>query len=225
MYYIIFLAILCFFDKISVMKRGIFITFEGCEGSGKSTQSRLLGEYLKKKGFKVVLTREPGGTALSENIRQVLLHTKQNVSPIAELMLFEAGRAQHVKEVILPSLKAGKIIICDRYTDATLAYQGFARGLDLRTIKQLNDIATGGVYPHLTIYIDIPAKKGLNKAKKLSKASYDRLENEKISFHEKVRKGYLAVAKSDPKRVKIIKCQKNIEGTHNLVIKTVNKIL
>jgi dTMP kinase len=210
------------------MNKGFFITFEGCEGCGKSTQSNLLYQYLKKKGLNVVHTREPGGTRAAESIRKVLLDPRNSITPLAELLLYEASRAQHAAEVILPALKAGSIVICDRFTDATLAYQGYARGLDLDTIQKLNRIATQGLVPDLTILLDIAVEEGLAKARGLKKGSFatgDRLEREDVSFHRKVRKGYLALARKEPKRIKIIKTASTIEKTQQKIRAAIDKVL
>lgn len=211
------------------MKKGFFVTIEGCEGSGKSTQSVLLYDYFKKSKFSAVHTREPGGTVMAETIRKLLLNPKNRIAPLAELLLYEAARAQHIQEVILPSLKAGKIVICDRYTDATLAYQGYGRGINLETIKKLNDIATQNLTPDLTIYLDIPVQEGLIKARTLKKDSFvlggDRLERESVSFHKRVRRGYLLLAKIDPKRIKVIRTQKTAKETHKKIVDVVEKLL
>lgn len=204
------------------MKKPLFITFEGCEGCGKSTQAKLLADHVKRRGRSVVLTREPGGTRLAEAIRTVLLDPKNIILPRAELMLYEASRAQHVEEIIHPALKAGKIVICDRFTDATLAYQGYGRGLDLRTIRELNRTAADGLVPDLTIYLDIPAESGLKKAKTL-KHGGDRLEREALSFHRRVREGYLALAKKEPRRIVTIKTASSKEETHSRIKAAVSK--
>ncbi|MCX5782537.1 MAG: dTMP kinase, partial [Elusimicrobia bacterium] len=180
------------------MKKGIFITFEGIDGCGKSTQSKLIYDYLKKNGHKVVYTREPGGTKFAEYIRNILLNPKNQISPLAELFLYESGRAEHVKRTILPAIKSKSIIICDRFFDATIAYQGYGRGLDIKMIEKLNYFASQGIIPDLTILLDISASEGLKRVKKLKKN--DRMEKEKISFYNKVRRGYLLLAKKFPKR-------------------------
>ena len=147
----------------------MFITIEGGEGSGKSTHSILLKEYLESRGFEVLLTREPGGTSLAEAIRKILLDPATELSPLSELFLYEAARAQHIEEIIYPALKSGKAVICDRFTDATLAYQGYGRKLDLSLIGKLNNAASFGLKPAITIYMDINPDKGVNKAKGLDK--------------------------------------------------------
>jgi dTMP kinase len=209
--------------------KSIFITIEGGEGSGKTTQSRLLKDYLEKIGREVLLTREPGGTVFAEIIRKILLNPNSRPVPLSELFLYEAARAQHMEEFVLPALKAGKVVICDRFTDATIAYQGYGRKLDLKLINQLNKEATFGVSPRLTIYLDINTKKGLSKAKFLNKESYgpcgDRIERESVQFHNSVRKGYLSQAKKYPKRIKVIKTQSTSLKTHMLIKKYLGTVL
>jgi dTMP kinase len=209
--------------------KGIFITIEGGEGSGKTTQSRLLKEYLEKLGRKVLLTREPGGTLFAESIRKILLSPDARPVPLSELFLYEAARAQHMDEFVIPALKVGKVVICDRFTDATVAYQGYGRKLDIKLINQLNKEATFGILPNLTIYLDIDPKKGLNKAKFLDKESYgtdgDRIERESVVFHNNVRKGYLSQAKKHHKRIKVIKTQSTPLKTHMLIKKYLEAVL
>jgi dTMP kinase len=210
------------------MNCGFFITFEGCEGCGKSTQAQRLYQSFTDAGMKAVLTREPGGTALAEGIRRILLDPANRITPLAELMLYEAGRAQHAADFIVPALKKRRIVICDRFTDATLAYQGFGRGLDLSTIRKLNAVAALGLTPDLTIYLDIPVRKGLRRAKALEKESYhngDRIEQESLAFHERVRKGYLALARREPARITVIRTAPSIEETHRLIVAAVQGAL
>lgn len=212
------------------MKRGLFITFEGCEGCGKSTQSLLLFNLLKSRGIPAVHTREPGGTSLAEKVRHILLDPGSTISPLAELLLYEAARAQHVDELIRPALKAGKVVICDRYIDATLAYQGYGRKLDRQVIAELNAIAARDAVPHLTICLDIPVEKGLERARSLKKDSFgggqgDRLEREEISFHRRVRGGYRALARQFPRRIKLIPTGATIEETHTAVMRVITPVL
>ncbi|MBN1622503.1 MAG: dTMP kinase [Endomicrobiales bacterium] len=211
-------------------KKGFFITFEGCEGSGKSTQMSLLVKHLKKTDYlgRIIPTREPGGSNISDAIRKLLLNPEYQVAPLAELFLYESNRAQHINDIIKPALKHGKIVICDRYTDSTLAYQGYARGLDLGVIKTLNKIASSNIKPDLTIYLDLPIKIGLKKARKLGKDLYidgDRIERENISFHKKVRKGFLDIARKEPSRIKTVKVASDIEKTHRDIVTIVEKAL
>ncbi len=201
------------------MSSGFFVTLEGPDGCGKSTQAVLLKKRLVESGQKVVHTREPGGTSLAENLRKILLHPEQKIFPLAELLLYESIRAQHTDEVILPALKRGEVVLCERYTDATLAYQGYGRGLSLEIIRTLNKIATKGVSPHLTLVLDIPVSQGLKRARKLQEDGKkgDRLEREGLSFHTRVREGYLAIAQKEPKRVRIISAEGSVEGVHSKI--------
>jgi dTMP kinase len=180
----------------------LFITFEGCEGCGKSTQARALRQRLVRRGIPAVLTHEPGGTALGDRLRHVLKRRIQDkISPLSELFLFAACRVQIVNEVIRPGLKQDKVVICDRFADSTMAYQGYGRGLNLETIEEINDLATNDTKPDLTILLDIPAPKGLDRKKARSK---DRFEAEDIPFHRKVRDGYLQMAATEPQRWLVI---------------------
>ncbi len=176
--------------------RGKFITLEGPEGSGKSTQAKLLAGYLSEQGIDVIRTREPGGVSISEQLRRMLLNPDNLIYPNTELLLYASGRAQHTEELILPALREGKYVICERYTHASIAYQGYGRGLDIKLIKELNNIATQGVCPDITIILDIDVKEGLKRVQRANR-EFDRLESENISFHEKVRIGYLELAGED----------------------------
>jgi dTMP kinase len=182
------------------MQHGKFITIEGPEGSGKSTHSRLLCAYLRRKGFRIVHTREPGGTRISESIRNVLLSRKnKGMADACELLLFMAARAQIVNEVIRPALKKGYIVVCDRFHDATVAYQGYGAGMDLRVIESLRKLATGGLKPDLTVLLDVESRAGLRRG-----GVSDRMEVKSLRFHKKVRDGYLKLAKKEPRRIKVI---------------------
>lgn len=196
------------------LKKGVFITFEGPEGCGKTTQSALLCDYLKKLGYSVVRTREPGGTKAGEEIRKILLHAKTDISDLSELFLFEASRAQIVGEIILPGIKEGKIVICDRFSDATLSYQGYGGKIPLEIIKTLNGIAARGLKPDLTILLDIDAAVGLGRAK--AKGS-DRMEKKDLNYHKRVRAGYLKIAKDDRGRIKVIKVREDIDKTQGFI--------
>ena len=179
----------------------MFITFEGGEGSGKSTHSKLLCDFLRRKGLKVLHTREPGGTSISEKIRKVLLDPKnKEMDVISEMLLYMAARAEIIKQKIAPSLKKGNIVICDRFIDATLAYQGYAGGIDISIIKNIGRLVTKSISPDVTFFLDIDVKKGLKR----SGRNKDRIERKSILYHKKVRKGYLSIAKKEPKRVKVI---------------------
>lgn len=183
--------------------RGFFISFEGIEGSGKSTQSILLSKYLSERGYETVLTAEPGGTSISQKIREILLSVNnKNMTHITELLLYNAARSQHIYELILPSLKRGAFVITDRFTDSTYAYQGYGRGLELTLIDKIDLIATNGLKPDLTILLDLAVEIGLMRNKGINKI--DRLELEDIEFHKKVRAGYLALAEKEPQRIKIV---------------------
>lgn len=173
----------------------MFITLEGGEGVGKTTQQALLAERLQREGYACVSTREPGGTALGRALREILLHGDP-LTPLAELFLYAADRAEHVQKCILPALAAGQVVVCDRFTDSTLAYQGYGRGLDLEKIRQLNHLATGGLQPHLTLWLDLPPEVGLARS-----GLADRLEQERLEFHRRVHQGFQALAAAEPQRI------------------------
>jgi dTMP kinase len=187
-----------------------FITFEGGDGSGKTTQVKALESHLTARGRSCLSTREPGGTSLGELIRQVLLEVgKQPITSPTELFLYLADRAQHIHEVIIPALEQGKIVLCDRHTDSTLAYQGYGRGIDLGLLRSLNDIASQGIKPDLTLLFDCPVEIGLSRtaqrqSQTASGRNEDRFEREKIEFHERVRAGFLELARAEPRRFRII---------------------
>ena len=181
----------------------MFITFEGPEGSGKSTQLPKLAQFLEESGLSVVKTREPGGTKIGDQIREVLVRMDNTeLHPRTEILLFLAARAQLVEELIIPSLQEGKIILCDRYGDSTLAYQGYGHGLDLETLRAMLHFATGGLKPDLTILLDVDVMTGL-KRKKI-KDEWNRLDAFELSFHERVREGYHILAGQEPERWKIV---------------------
>ncbi|NLE92008.1 MAG: dTMP kinase [Elusimicrobia bacterium] len=183
-------------------RRGLFITFEGTEGCGKSTQAGMLYAYLRRKGRKTVFVREPGSTAIGEKIRRVLLDRKNgNMSRECELLLYMAARAQIVQEKIRPKLAEGYIVICDRYLDSTRAYQGYGLGMDQRIIEEIGRFVTPGATPDLTILLDIPAGRGL-RHRELKK---DRIESRDLVYHRRVRRGYLRIAAAEPGRVKVVK--------------------
>ena len=206
-------------DKIM---KGKFITFEGPEGSGKSTQSKLLCGYLKRKGFKVVYLREPGGTRVSEKIRKILLDSKNDsITPMSEMLLYMAARAQALKEIIAPALKKGKIVVSDRFLDSTIAYQGYGLGIDIQLIKSIGEFVTSGIKPGLTIFLDLPLKKGLGHRR----YSKDRIEKRSFAYHSRVLKGYFKLAHSEPKRIKIIKVHKDKNKTQHKIREVVDNFL
>ncbi len=191
------------------MQKGFFVSLEGTEGSGKTTQIKLLSDYLNKKKMKFIITQEPGSTKISDKIKEILMDPEyKNMHYLTELFLYIASRIQHVHEVIAPALSKGNIVICDRYLDSTVAYQCYGRGVNRKLIDNLNRIATFNLKPDLTFIIDIPVEQGLERAKKIKKkfseGNGDRLEQEKIEFHNRVWKGYKKIAISNPKRVRII---------------------
>lgn len=183
-------------------RRGCFITVEGIEGCGKSTQARLLARRLRHEGHRVILTAEPGGTGLGKAIRAVILNVGKRVAPTAEWLLFEADRAQHVRDVIAPALQRGFVVICDRYSDSTRAYQGFARGLGLELVNRVDKLATGDLKPDLTILLDLPVSEGLARARRRGRLT--RLDMEKERFHEKVRSAFLVLATREPARIRVV---------------------
>ncbi len=187
-------------------KWGFFITFEGIEGSGKSTLAEMLYERLKIYGFPVVLTREPGGTKVGEKIREVILNKNFDIDPYSELFLFLAARRENIKKIIIPSLKEGKIVICDRFDDSTFAYQGFGREIPLRFITRVNKLVTEEIKPNLTFLIDVPVNIGFSRIKR-----EDRIEMEEEDFHKKVREGFLKIAKKAKKRIIVLNGENNLE--------------
>jgi dTMP kinase len=205
-------------DPLKDIMKGKFITFEGSEGCGKSTQSQLLFRYLKAKGKKVIYLREPGGVILSEKIREILLDPKSQICAEAETLLYMAARAQVVEEIIKPALEAGKIVVCDRFLDSTIAYQGYGLGVDIKLIKNLGNFATQGIKPDLTIFLDLPVEHGLKHRNNCK----DRIEQRSISYHEKVRNGYLSLVRQEPARIKIVKVLESKFDTQNKIREIVN---
>ncbi len=199
----------------------LFITFEGGEGCGKSVQARALYEKLSQSAIPAVLTHEPGGTPLSRKLRRLLKEADNiSISPLAELLLFNASRTQLIDEVIRPQLEKGKVVICDRYADSTTAYQSYGRGLDLETVAAINDIATGGLKPDLTILLDISAEEGLAR-----KQRRDRFEQEDIAFHQRVREGYLKLAKEEPQRWLVIDAKQSKEKIAEIIWQKLSQLL
>lgn len=205
--------------------KGLFITFEGGEGAGKSTLIDRLYEALKAQGRAVLKTRAPGGTRAGEAIRALLLN-KEGVAliPRAELLLFLADRAQHVEEVITPALKSGQIVLCDRYNDSTIAYQGIARGLGKEEVQKLCAFATDGLDPHLTFYLDLDPAVGLKRLKQV-KEGKDRIEAEKLSFHQKIREAFHQIAKREEKRFRILDASKSPDQVFHQTLEVVDDLL
>ena len=204
--------------------RGLFITFEGTDGAGKTTQIQRLSADLRGASYDVCLTHEPGGTPISEQIRDMLLNPDHSeMAPTTELLLYAASRAQHVSEVIKPALEVGNIVISDRFADAMVVYQGYGRGLDLERIHYLNRIATDGVTPDVTFVLDLPVEIGLQRVQKSRRL--DRLEREKIEFHRRLREGYRALAKQEPQRLKIIDAQVSPECVYAQIQAVIGPLL
>jgi dTMP kinase len=206
-------------------QKGFFISFEGPEGSGKSTHISLLADFLRQKGLTVSVTHEPGGgTELAAKLRELLLNSKGLVSPRAELFLMLAARAEHVQGLIEPELKSGSVILCDRYIDSSLAYQGFGRGLSIDFVRQANAFATDGRVPELTFLMDIEIQEGLKRA--ANKSALDRIESEKIEFHKRVREGFLALAGTE-ERYRLVDCARPMmeiqENLRSEVLKKLEK--
>ena len=212
------------------MSQGVFVTFEGMEGCGKSTQVKRLARRLRGLGIPVVVTLEPGGTRIGRNIRRVLLDARNKaLTPLAELMLYAADRAQHVAEIIQPALRAGKWVVCDRFADATVVYQGMARGQDMALVKRLNELVTRRIRPHITFLLDCPVELGLQRALKRNlkgpHQGQDRFEKEKISFHRKVRNAYLEVARKEPKRFVVVDGMLPREGVERQIFEKLQPYL
>ena len=203
------------------MNKGLFITFEGADGCGKTTQIKMLKDYLENSGYDVVLTREPGAKGLGEKVREILLNYDGEVSDRCESFLFLADRAQNIDTIVNPAVKAGKIVLCDRHIDSTVAYQGYGRGLDLERINMLNRLATDGKMPDLTLVFDIDVETSMQRVGK----NKDRMESAGIEFHNKVRNGYLEIAKLNPERVKVIDGRESIEKVFENVKNLINKTL
>ena len=211
------------------MKSGKFITFEGPEGAGKSTQIRMLGEFLERSGISCVITREPGGTPLAEELRNIVkgFSGSEFVHPETELLLMEAARVQHVGEVIAPALAEGKWVLCDRFFDSTTAYQGGARGIDRSVINTLNRFAAGKCIPDLTILMDLSPETGFSRTAKRqeTQGEHDRFELEKIDFHHKVRNAFLACAAEEPQRFRVVDADRAIDEIHKEITEIVSKSL
>jgi dTMP kinase len=204
----------------------LFVTFEGPEGSGKTTQIHRLAAVLEAQGLTVLVTREPGGTAIGNAVRTLLLdpaHTE--MSPRAETLLFNAARAQIVDQVIRPALAAGQLVLCDRYADSTLAYQGYGHNQDLESLRLLADYATGGLLPHLTIYLDIDVREGLVRKRAGVAEEWNRMEEKALTFHQAVRLGYLELAAAEPERWLIVDAAQSVEAVHAAIIARLQALL
>lgn len=203
--------------------KGLFISLEGIEGTGKTTQARLLAEHLSEKGYVPVLTEEPGGTSIGLRIREVLLKVEhKEMHHLTELLLYNASRCQHIHELILPSINSGKIVITDRFSDSTIAYQGYGRLIDLKLLETLDGIVTAGLKPDFTILLDIDVETGLKRNKGANKV--DRLELEDVDFHNRVRAGYLELASKEPERIKVIDASGDIKSVQKKITEALNAL-
>lgn len=203
------------------MVKGLFITFEGADGCGKTTQLNLLKDYLEQKGKDVVVTREPGAKGLGEHVRKILLNYDGVVSDRCESFLFLADRAQNIDVIVKPAIEEGKIVLCDRHTDSTVAYQGYGRGLDIDEINMLNNLATGNRKPDLTLVFDVDVETSMKRVGQ----EKDRMEQSGNAFFNRVRNGYLAIAKNEPDRVKVIDSTKSITEVQNEVLKIIENYI
>ncbi|QUH29377.1 dTMP kinase [Vallitalea guaymasensis] len=204
--------------------KGLFISIEGADGSGKSTQIEKLKSYLENHNYEFVFTREPGGTVISESIRDIILNKDfMEMSDMTEALLYAASRAQHVEQYIKPLLDEGKIVICDRFVDSSVVYQGHARGLGIDNVEQINKYATGGLEPDITILLDIDAEEGLKRKK--DQRELDRLELQKLDFHKKTCEGYRKLAELHSHRIKIIDASESVENIHREIINTIEHII
>ncbi|HEY7322648.1 MAG TPA: dTMP kinase [Candidatus Binatia bacterium] len=208
-----------------------FITFEGGDGSGKTTQLKTLERYLSERGKSCLSTREPGGTSIGKHLRRVLLEAgDQRITSETELFLYLADRAQHIHEIIVPALQQGKIVLCDRHTDSTLAYQGYGRGIDLQSLRRLNELVSQGIKPDLTLLLDCPVEIGLSRtAQRRSQIGVglgeDRFEREKLEFHERVRRGFLELARAEPDRFRIINAAESAQAVAEAIKKIIDGLL
>ena len=205
---------------------GVFITFEGIDGCGKSTQLRMLASLLRLQGLNVVTTREPGGTSLGQRLRAALLDVEEQVDPLAELLVFAADRAQHVRKQLLPALETNHVVLSDRYADATVAYQGAGRGFDPTLIHEIVQLATDGLQPDLTVLLDLSVAESINRTRRRAENKQkDRLDIEAADFHTRVRNAYLEIAKAEPDRVRVIDARGSTDETHRAVKEIVIPIL
>jgi dTMP kinase len=211
-------------ENKKMSKKGIFISMEGPDGSGKSTQIKKIGEYLRNQGYEIVVTREPGGTAISEAVREIILNKSYTeMGYMTEALLYASARAQLVSEVIRPALESGKAVISDRFIDSSAVYQGMARGLGVENIYKINEYATQGIMPDVTFLLDLPAKTGIGRKK--DQKELDRMELESIEFHEKVAQGYRDLAKLSPERIYTVDAAADIETVSGNIIKKLQEIL
>ncbi len=207
----------------------VFLTLEGPEGSGKTTQIQLLDRALRARGLRVVCTREPGGTAIGEQIRTVL-HAHENTAmvPAAEVLLYSADRAQHVRQVVAPALRRGDIVISDRYAESTLAYQGYGRGLDMDALRGITAFATDGLTPDLVVYLDLDVELGLQRKQReqaLGRGEWNRMDQQEIAFHRRVREGYLTMAREEPGRWLVVDAAQSIETVHRAIRERIDAML
>lgn len=203
------------------MEKGLFITFEGADGSGKTTQLNLVKDFLEKEGYDVVVTREPGALELGQKIRNILLHYEGVVADRCEMFLFLADRAQHVDTFIKPSIQDGKVVLCDRYIDSTVAYQGYGREQDIQLLKDLNNIAVNSLKPDLTLLFDVSTE----TAQQRVGSEKDRLESSGLDFHRRVRNGYIELQKEEPNRIKLINANNSIENVYEQTKNTIINLL
>ncbi len=210
------------------LTRGVFITLEGGDGAGKSTQARAIVERLRAVGRAVCITEEPGGTALGHSVRKFLeeqVRAETPLAPQAELFLFEAARAQHVAEVIRPALERGEVVVCDRFADSTIAYQGYGRGMDMKQIETCNAIATGGLRPDLTLLLDVPPGEGLVRAAGADAKRVDSIGSAPLDFHDRVRAGFLELARREPERFLVLDATLPRERVTSLALKRIQAFL
>lgn len=208
-------------------KRGLFITIEGIDGTGKSTQLHLLAGWLRRRGYKPLITREPGGTLVGEQIREILLSSKnRKVSALTELLLMYAARQQHLEEIVRPALRRGEVVLSDRFNDASFAYQGYGRQLGAAPIEMLDDLICRGIQPDLTLILDVPARTALARTSERDReGTFRRFESQGVKFHERVRQGYLKIAVQNPARVKVIRASTPVEQVQKQIRELVSEFL
>lgn len=209
-----------------MVKKGLFITLEGGEGTGKTSQIKLIEKYLSENNISFISTREPGGINISEQIREVILNTgNTSMEGRTEALLYAASRRQHLIEKVIPALNEGKVVICDRFIDSSLAYQGYARGIGIENVMSINEFAIEGYMPDLTLYLDIEPEIGLERISKNDLREVNRLDLEKLDFHHKVREGYMILMKREPKRIKSINANQSINKVFNDIENLLNTVL